>query len=385
MTQLEKEVNVSKFTRPAASRRKFWFVPIFLTLVLASGVAVANLVKSYVDPASTEIVAFPASESASRKQATVVFAGPVEVPVWKTIDVGVYHDADTVREALHSAPYYFHVDAWADEILSRTEFSQADTKLNLVVTTASALGFGEEGASLKDIYARASQLGLSLCPAEVGPILRLDYVDQQLGEYLHIAMEPLARFDGKPTAFTVAKGLKGWLLLGDDVRGDRVIAGDVQLVFVTAPSLLPTTVTSSAFAPDIAISGRDRHLAAVLPRLAADHPGGNGATITLDSVRALGLNDPTISTFTVDLAPGGSAIFHRKPSSGYVLVHVLSGAIHAQARHAGLGTYHVSETWVEPALANDITVANANTTEPARVFVVVVTGEDKPQRSENAD
>src|SRR5271156_4698080 len=48
-------------------------------------------------------------------------------------------------------------------------------------------------------------------------------------------------------------------------------------------------------------------------------------------------------------------------------------------------TYHVNETWVEPAFANDITAENANATEPARVFVVVVTGKDKLQRSENAD
>ena len=87
---------------------------------------------------------------------------------------------------------------------------------------------------------------------------------------------------------------------------------------------------------------------------------------------ATGLHEPTLSTFTVELAPGGSAILHRTPSSGYVVVHVLSGAIHAQAWRAGLGDYHAGETWLEPAFAHDITAANASATEPARVFVVVV-------------
>ena len=318
-----------------ASHRKCCVAPIFLTLVLAGGATVAQSAKSFADSASAEIMAFHTSESAGRKRATIGYAGTVEFPVWKTISVGTYRDAAALREAFNKVPYPIYIDSWADQMLGRITFSQTDTKLNLVLTTVSDLGFGEDGASLRDIYARASQLGLALCPAEVGPILRLAYLDQQLGESLHIAMEPDARFDGRPTDFTVAKWLKGWMLIGDDVRDDLVMAGDVRLVFVRPATA--TKVTSSTFAPDIAISGGDRHLAAVLPRVAADQPGGNGATVTLDSlVRGPGLNEPTLSTFTVDLAPGGSAILHRKPSSGYVL----SGAIHAQAWHAGLGTYH---------------------------------------------
>jgi Transposase DDE domain len=44
----------------------------------------------------------------------------------------------------------------------------------------------------------------------------------------------------------------------------------LRRLIVTALRLLATTVTSSAFASDIAISGRDWHLAVVLPRVAAD-------------------------------------------------------------------------------------------------------------------
>jgi hypothetical protein len=42
----------------------------------------------------------------------------------------------------------------------------------------------------------------------------------------------VARSDGKATDFSVAKGLAGWLLIGDDVRDDLVLAGDTQMVFV---------------------------------------------------------------------------------------------------------------------------------------------------------
>jgi hypothetical protein len=152
--------------------------------------------------------------------------------LWKAVGLGVYHDANAQRDALRAAPVLIHIDNWADQILNRIAFRQTDTRLNLVQTTVSDLGFGSNRASLKDIYERALQLGLVLCPAEVGSALRLAYLDQPLGEYLHIAMEPIARFDGGATDFSVAKGLGGWLLNGEDVRDDRVLAGDTRLVFV---------------------------------------------------------------------------------------------------------------------------------------------------------
>jgi hypothetical protein len=80
-------------------------------------------------------------------------------------------------------------------------------------------------------------------------------------------------------------------------------------------------------------------------------------------------------------ARAGLSTAHCLP--GYV-VHVLSGVIHVQAWRAGLGNYRAGETWVEPAFAYDITVANASATAPARAFVVV-TGDDKSERLENTD
>ena len=42
------------------------------------------------------------------------------------------------------------------------------------------------------------------------------------------------------------------------------------------------------------------------------------------------------------------------------------------AWRAGLGDYHAGQTWVQPAIAHDITAVNASATETARAFVVVV-------------
>jgi hypothetical protein len=49
---------------------------------------------------------------------------------------------------------------------------------------------------LRDLYRRALQLGLELCPAEGAPQLRLEYLNQPVGEFLHVAMRPIATYGG---------------------------------------------------------------------------------------------------------------------------------------------------------------------------------------------
>ena len=107
----------------------------------------------------------------------------------------------------------------------------------------------------------------------------------------------------------------------------------------------------------------------VVDRLPGDHPIGVGANITPVSIkRAKNLNDISVSTFVVDYAPGALAMLHREPSPGYVLVHVLSGTIHAVAWNAGVGTFHAGETWVEPAFASGIATENLSAQQSARAL-----------------
>ena len=154
-------------------------------------------------------------------------------------------------------------------------------------------------------------------------------------------------------------------------------------LFATALSLLAMTAISSAADPVTVASTHDGDLAAIRSLLPPDHPEGVKATVKLVSLkRASYLHDPMLSTFIVDYAPGGSAVLHRTPASGYVLVHVLSGANRAQAWGAGVGTYRVGQTWVEPAFADDIASKNASTVESARALVVLVTNDDGPREFE---
>ena len=108
--------------------------------------------------------------------------GGLIFPVWKTIKLGTgLKTADDFRQALKASG--FEIGNWANEILGKPAFTAAakETEVELVRVSVAERGF-KNGATRKDIYQRAQELGLELCPNEVGPQLRLQYKDQQYNE-----------------------------------------------------------------------------------------------------------------------------------------------------------------------------------------------------------
>jgi hypothetical protein len=141
----------------------------------------------------------------------------------------------------------------ADEILGRPAFPYARTKtdVELAVLSAADLGVGSDQASLAEVYQRARQAGFELCPAEVGPQLRLDYRNQPLGEALDIAMEPVATYRGDPTILTLVNWGTGLMLVGRDGRPESMVFRKSRFVFavptkgrleaVRGPQIVPTS------------------------------------------------------------------------------------------------------------------------------------------------
>ena len=150
-------------------------------------------------------------------------------PKWITL--GSYQDIDVLRDALGQARVRTGVHT--DAILKSREFSLStnETEINLVIASVADLGFSNEGATLPAIYARARTLGLELCPAEVGPLLRLRYLKQPVGEWLRIAMTPIVTNEGIAADFTVANGGTGPMLLGGEVRADSIMPTVIRFVF----------------------------------------------------------------------------------------------------------------------------------------------------------
>ena len=153
-------------------------------------------------------------------------------PVWKTITVGTFANSFALRNALDAAGC--GIGDQAEEILARPAFTVSATKtdVELVAVSAAELGFQTDTASLAEIYARAQQLGFGLAAAEVAPQLRLQYLDQPIGEFLIIGMEPIKTWAREPVILTVANGGAGLILLGQDGRADAEIPVASRFLFV---------------------------------------------------------------------------------------------------------------------------------------------------------
>lgn len=153
-------------------------------------------------------------------------------PTWKTVRIGTpgLETAGDFRDALKASG--FNIDSRALDILGKPAFVVAveeETKLDLVVVSVAELGF-KNGATLEQIYARAKALGLDLCSAEVGPQLRLQYQNQPNGEWLVIAMKPIA-VDGLLGLFGVER-FGFFRRLSSDFDGPgHVWSSDYRFVF----------------------------------------------------------------------------------------------------------------------------------------------------------
>jgi hypothetical protein len=90
-----------------------------------------------------------------------------------------------------------YLSNFGKDILAKTEFSQTVEKYELVRFTVGQLGF-PKGATTDEIYTKAEELGLELCPAEVGPQLRLQNTSK---EWMLIAMKQITGRYGGPRVF----------------------------------------------------------------------------------------------------------------------------------------------------------------------------------------
>ncbi len=163
---------------------------------------------------------------------------PWEKPLtWRTITLGQHQNRRAYRRAFNQSG--FVTSHWADDLLKRTPCASKPTQVELVSLTAVELGF-PKGATTRQVYKASKALGLDLCPAEVGPALRLAYPDQPVDEIRFIAMEPLRDIESNLKVFLVGRRRDRRFLSTSFFGPDIKSRGDKQWVFCR-PQTTPTS------------------------------------------------------------------------------------------------------------------------------------------------
>lgn len=116
----------------------------------------------------------------------------------------------------------FRVSSYAKSIMENTDFTTLPDpeQIDLVHLHVKDLDIKKSYPTTDEIYKKAQELGLELCPAEVGPQYRLQNKNQALGEWLAIGMKPLPDSGGVPCVFGLAHDGGGLWLFGDWSRPD---------------------------------------------------------------------------------------------------------------------------------------------------------------------
>jgi hypothetical protein len=118
--------------------------------------------------------------------------------VTRTVEVGGLTKLQLIQELQHQS---ILMNESAERLFADDNFTTSDRKyiLRTIELTVRDLCF-PDGATLGEIFKRANELGLELCPLELGPHLRLAYLDQPEGSLGN----PLRRHQAPFGSITIA-------------------------------------------------------------------------------------------------------------------------------------------------------------------------------------
>lgn len=123
-------------------------------------------------------------------------------------------------------------DQGAEAMTDNPEFTTQENREQIITVRLRVrdLGF-QNGATTEQIYAKAQEFGLELCPAEVGLHQRISNNDQPLNDWYSIAMDPVADQFGCPCVFNLRHGGDGLWLYDHGAKPSRRWNPGGQFVF----------------------------------------------------------------------------------------------------------------------------------------------------------
>ncbi len=115
---------------------------------------------------------------------------------------------------------------------------------SLSLVTPAQLGFTSDTVSLTDVYVACSTpLALNLPQPRSGRNCVSSILDQPMGEFIIIGMEPIKTWSGEPIVLNVANGGAGLILIGQDGRAET--AATSQFVFARSRQSAPSPNSSA--------------------------------------------------------------------------------------------------------------------------------------------
>jgi len=120
----------------------------------------------------------------------------------------------------------------AKSMLKNREFVPGKNREEATFIRLTYADLGFKGVvTIDQIYERAQNLGLELCPADAGPNYRLKYRNQPLHEWFFMGMKPIAVSGGRPGVFLLGRGGVGLWLGGGWARPGGGWSPDDGFVF----------------------------------------------------------------------------------------------------------------------------------------------------------
>lgn len=121
-------------------------------------------------------------------QSVIESSGWPKFPVWRTITHRGQRNAASYRDGRSSTNT--KASDWADGLLDCFKVTSIDEEIDLGCVSVTDLGF-KEATRFDVICDRIVACGGTLCLPEDGPVLREQYLDQPMGEWVRIAMKAI--------------------------------------------------------------------------------------------------------------------------------------------------------------------------------------------------
>jgi len=115
-----------------------------------------------------------------------------------------------------------HIGFYAEEMIKSSDFTTLPVAQTLEIVRLTITDLGLTYYSTTDqVYKKAQELGLDLCPPEVGPHFLLQYMDLPMGEWFYLGMKQITDSNGCPNVFLLERNVDGLCLYDRYAKSDN--------------------------------------------------------------------------------------------------------------------------------------------------------------------